>query len=35
MGLVLLNFYLNGHGPITIAFQHLYNWWAGVLFNGR
>jgi Zn-dependent protease len=33
MGLVLLNFLFNP-GPITIAFQHLYNWWAGVLFNG-
>jgi Zn-dependent protease len=33
MGLVLLNFLFNP-GPITIAFQHLYNWWAGVLFGG-
>jgi len=34
LGLVLLNFLFNP-GPITIAFQHLYNWWAGVLFGGR
>jgi len=33
MGLVLLNFLFNP-GPITLAFQHLYNWWAGVLFGG-
>jgi Zn-dependent protease len=33
VGLVLLNFLFNP-GPITIAFQHLYNWWAGVLFGG-
>jgi Zn-dependent protease len=32
-GLVLLNFLINP-GPITIAFQHLYNWWAGVLYGG-
>jgi Zn-dependent protease len=30
MGLVMLNFLFNP-GPITIAFEHLYNWWAGVL----
>jgi Zn-dependent protease len=30
MGLVLLNFFFNP-GPLTILFQHLYNWWAGVL----
>ena len=30
LGLVLLNFLFNP-GPITIAFQHLYNWWIGVL----
>jgi Zn-dependent protease len=30
MGLVLLNFILNP-GPLTVAFQHLQNWWAGVL----
>ena len=30
MGLVFLNFIMNP-GPITWAFQHLYNWWAGVL----
>jgi Zn-dependent protease len=34
MGLVLLNFWLGAHGPITVAFEHLYNWWAGVLFGG-
>jgi Zn-dependent protease len=33
LGLVMLNFLFNP-GPITIAFQHLYNWWAGVLFGG-
>jgi Zn-dependent protease len=33
VGLVLLNFLINP-GPITIAFQHLYNWWAGVLYGG-
>jgi len=33
VGLVLLNFLFNP-GPITIAFQHLYNWWSGVLFGG-
>ena len=31
MGLVLLNFFLYPHGPITWLFDHLYNWWAGVL----
>jgi Zn-dependent protease len=30
MGLVLLNFLFNP-GPITVAFQHLYNWWGGLL----
>ena len=30
MGLVMLNFLFNP-GPLTIAFHHLYNWWAGVL----
>ena len=35
MGLVLLNFYLGAHGPITVAFDHLYNWWAGVLYGGN
>jgi Zn-dependent protease len=30
LGLVMLNFLINP-GPITVAFQHLYNWWAGVL----
>ena len=33
VGLVLLNFLFNP-GPITIAFQHLYNWWAGILYGG-
>jgi Zn-dependent protease len=33
LALVFLNFLFNP-GPITIAFQHLYNWWAGVLFGG-
>jgi Zn-dependent protease len=33
MGLVLLNFLLNP-GPLTVAFQHLQNWWAGVLGLG-
>ncbi len=32
MGLVVLNFYLGAHGPITEAFNHLYSWWEGVLF---
>ena len=31
MGLVLLNFYLGSHGPLTVAIVHLYNWWLGVL----
>jgi Zn-dependent protease len=35
MGLVLLNVYLGAHGPITVAFNHLYNWWAGVLYGGN
>jgi Zn-dependent protease len=30
MGLVLLNFVFNP-GPLTWAFEHLYNWWSGVL----
>jgi Zn-dependent protease len=29
--LVMLNFWLYPHGPITWLFNHLYNWWAGVL----
>jgi Zn-dependent protease len=28
LGLVLLNFLLNPHGPITVLFSHLDNWWA-------
>jgi Zn-dependent protease len=31
MGLVLLNFYLNGHGPLTWVFERLDNWWAARL----
>jgi len=31
MGLVLLNFLMGVHGPITVLFNHLYSWWAGVL----
>jgi len=31
LGLVLLNFFLYPHGPLTWLFDHLYNWWAGVL----
>jgi Zn-dependent protease len=30
LGLVMLNFLFNP-GPITLAFQHLYNWWYSVL----
>ncbi len=33
MAVVVLNFYLGSHGPLTVAFQHLYNWWAGVLYG--
>ena len=33
MVVVLLNFWLQSNGPITIAFDHLYNWWAGVLYG--
>jgi len=32
-GLVFINFLFNP-GPITLAFQHLYNWWRGVLLGG-
>jgi Zn-dependent protease len=31
MVLVILNFYLNGHGPLTWLFNHLDNWWASRL----
>jgi Zn-dependent protease len=31
MGLVLLNFFLYPHGPLTYLFNHLYSWWASVL----
>ncbi|MGP0030816.1 MAG: site-2 protease family protein [Acidimicrobiales bacterium] len=33
LGLVFINFLFNP-GPLTLAFQHLYDWWAGVLFGG-
>jgi Zn-dependent protease len=28
MGLVILNFYLNGHGPLTWLFERVDTWWA-------
>ena len=31
MGLVLLNFFLYPHGPITWLFDRLFSWWTGVL----
>ncbi len=31
LGLVMLNFFLYPHGPLTWFFNHLYSWWAGVL----
>jgi len=31
MGLVLLNFFLYPHGPITWLFDRLFNWWVTVL----
>jgi Zn-dependent protease len=31
LGLVLLNYLMGVHGPITVLFDHLYVWWAGVL----
>jgi len=31
LGLVVLNFFLYPHGPLTWLFDHLYNWWASVL----
>ncbi len=31
LGLVVLNFFLYPHGPITWLFDRLYNWWTGVL----
>jgi Zn-dependent protease len=34
MGLVLLNFYLGSHGPITVAFAHVDNWWNTLLLGG-
>ena len=35
MGLVLLNFYLQSHGPITVAFAHVDNWWNSLLSGGN
>jgi Zn-dependent protease len=31
LGLVMLNFFLYPHGPLTWAFNQLYNWWESVL----
>jgi Zn-dependent protease len=31
LGLVLLNFFLYPHGPITWLFDRLFNWWVSVL----
>jgi len=31
LGLVVLNFFLYPHSPLTWLFDHLYNWWASVL----
>ena len=31
LGLVLLNFFLYPHGPLTWLFDRLYNWWDSVL----
>jgi Zn-dependent protease len=31
LGLVLLNFFLYPHGPLTWLFDRLYNWWGSVL----
>ncbi len=31
LGLVMLNFFLYPHGPLTWLFDRLYSWWAGVL----
>jgi Zn-dependent protease len=31
LGLVVLNFFLYPHGPITWLFDRLYNWWQSVL----
>ena len=31
LGLVVLNFFLYPHGPITWLFDRLYNWWYTVL----
>ena len=33
MVVVVLNFYMGSHGPLTAAFQHLYSWWEGVLIG--
>jgi Zn-dependent protease len=34
MGIVLLNFWLQSHGPITILFAHVENWWNSLLLGG-
>jgi Zn-dependent protease len=31
LGLVMLNFFLYPHGPLTWLFDRLYSWWSGVL----
>jgi Zn-dependent protease len=31
LGLVMLNFFLYPHGPLTWLFDRLYSWWEGVL----
>ena len=31
LGLVMLNFFLYPHGPLTWLFNRLYSWWEGVL----
>ena len=31
LGLVMFNFFLYPHGPLTWLFDQLYNWWASVL----
>ena len=31
LGLVLLNFFLYPHGPLTWLFNQLYSWWQSVL----
>jgi Zn-dependent protease len=34
IGIVLLNFWLQAHGPITILFAHVENWWNNLLLGG-